>query len=143
MISFGDEYNIIVLSDCNFVKAAIVCIHPLNGKSLRLVCFVKINFFQTGFLYPPVFINFPVVMFMRGERTPVSGRGIDLDADQSVTIESRRDQAVDLPGGVITSPDLNRTSPQFEAAGWASSFSLQPLAISSYSLSAFSLKPMP
>ena len=52
-------------------------------------------------------INFSCIVLMRGERTPIARRGINLYRNQAVAIETGLQQTIDLARCIIAAPDLN------------------------------------
>ena len=64
MITFGYQYNIIILCNRYLIQCATIIINLLDHKSLGLIYFIKIGLLQTGLCYMAMLIHLPGIVLM-------------------------------------------------------------------------------
>ncbi|MNL64789.1 hypothetical protein D3C87_1890400 [compost metagenome] len=67
VVSFWNEHGFIVFHTDNLIQRTVFCINLLNCVTLRLVDFVKIDFFEIRFEQVAVSIYLALVVLMRRE----------------------------------------------------------------------------
>src|SRR5215510_87996 len=103
VITFGYEHKLTVTHGQCCVDPAVGRVNFLNGIAIRMAYFVVVNLLQIDFIRRVV-----DVVFVRRIAGPVAAWSVDLDYEQSLSGKLRRQDMVDLPGGISSSTDFNR-----------------------------------
>ncbi len=106
MMAFRNKDDIVVVRNDDLVEPPVIRIDALDGKPFGFVDLIKIYLFQIRLEEGAPAVDGMRIMLV-GRIKIQFPQVEDLHRDKSMTIEARRQRAVDLPCRVARSPDLD------------------------------------